>query len=104
MYSLPADLGTLPRFSSSDLVNFVDKNDARVFHPVQSLAGHLFHINESGFLLHNEVLDGFLDGHLALSFPCPQDTGQQVSDVDVHLLDALTRDDLEGGEATLWNF
>ncbi len=62
---------------------------------------HLVHVDQALLLFLDEVLEGLADLHLPLLGALAEDVGQHVLDVDVHLLDALVGDDLEGGHRFL---
>ncbi len=85
-------------FAPGDLIDFIEEDDAGVFHAVDGHAGDLVHINQPLLFFLDQVLEGFVDLHLPFLGALAENVGQHVLDVDVHLLDALIRDDLEGRE------
>ena len=70
-------------------------------HALDGDAGDLVHVDQALLFFLNQVLEGFVDLHLALLGALAEDVGQHVLDVDVHLLDALVGDDFEGREIAL---
>ena len=61
-------------------------------------ASDLVHVDQALLFFLDQVLEGFVDLHLPLLGALAEEVGQHVLDVDVHLLDALVGDDLEGRE------
>ena len=61
-----------------------------------AMRGHLVHVDQALLFFLDEVLEGLADLHLPLLGALAEDVGQHVLHVDVHLLDALVGDDLEG--------
>ncbi|GBC78231.1 hypothetical protein HRbin08_01718 [bacterium HR08] len=86
----------MPGFSSGDLINLVQEDDARLLDALQSDARHLLHVNELLLLLLDEIIHRLIHAHLSLLGAAgAEEAGDQLLNGDVHLLDALARDDLE---------
>src|ERR1700688_1178385 len=91
-------------FAARDLIDFVQKNNARVFYLVDGGARHLFHIDQALLFFLNQIFERLVDFHLPLFGPLAEDVRQHVLQIDVHLFDALIGDDLEGRKITLASF
>ena len=85
-------------FAAGDLVNLVQKNNARVFHTINRHTSHLIHVNQALFFFLDQVFEGFADLHLPLLGALAEDIRQHIFDIDIHLLDALIGDDFKRGE------
>ena len=64
-------------------------------------ARHLLGVHQPRLLLLQQDLAGLGHGQAAALGAAAEEAGQHVLQVDVHLLDALRAEDLEGGEALL---
>ena len=95
LHALTRDIRSVAAFASSNFIDLVKENDARIFHAVNGHAGNLVHINETLLFFLDQVLERFVDLHLSLFGALTEDVGQHVLDVDIHLFDTLIRDDLE---------
>src|SRR5207245_10629933 len=84
------------RLTAGHLVELVQEHDAVRLRAVDRLARHLARVDEAPFLLRLEDLARVLDRRLAPLLLAAEETRQHLLDVDVHLLDALVGDDLEG--------
>src|ERR1700688_58754 len=91
-------------FAARDLIDFVQKNNARVFYLIDGRARHLLHVDEALLFFLNQIFERLVDFHLPLFGPLAEDVRQHVLQIDVHLFDALIRDDLEGRKITLASF
>src|SRR5262249_154526 len=100
LYTFAGDVGAVTAFASGDLVDLVEEDDAGVFHAIDGHAGNLIHVDKALLFFLDEVLEGLVDLHFPLFSFLPEDVGQHVFDVDVHLFDALVGDDFEGRERT----
>src|SRR6266478_7292676 len=91
-------------FATGDLVDFVEEDDAGIFHAVDGSARDLLHVNEALLFFLNQIFKGFVYFHLPLLGALAEDVGKHVLDVDVHLLDALVGDDFKRREIALARF
>ena len=98
LYTFARDIGAVPAFAPGNLVDFVEKHDAGVFHAIDGGAGDLVHVDQALLLFLDQIFEGFVHLHLPLLAALPEYVGQHVLDVDVHLFDTLVRDDFEGRE------
>src|ERR1019366_8130700 len=96
LYAFAGDVGPVPAFASGDLVDLVEEDDAGVLDALDGDARDLVHIDQALLLFLDEVFEGLPDLHLPFLGAGTEDVGQHVFHVDVHLLDALVGDDLEG--------
>src|ERR1700690_2469782 len=94
----------MPAFAAGDLVDLIEKDDARVFHTVDGGARDLLHVDQALLFFLNQVLEGLINLHLPLLGALAEDIGQHVLDVHVHFLDALVGDDFKGREIALASF
>src|SRR5262249_40513967 len=101
LYTLAGDVGTVATFAAGDLIDLVKEDDAGLLHAIDRCTRDLVHIDEALLLFLDQVLEGFVDLHLALLRALAEEVGQHVLDVDVHLLDALIGDDFEVRHAAL---
>ncbi len=88
--------GAVAALAAGDLVDFVEEDDAGVLHALDRDARHLVHVDQPLLFFLDQVVEGFAHLHLPLLGALAEDVGKHVLDVDVHLLDALVGDDLEG--------
>jgi hypothetical protein len=63
----------------------------------------MVHVDQALFLFLDQVLERLVHLHLPLFCPLAEDVRQHVFDVDVHLLHALIREDLERRKIALAN-
>ena len=104
LHAFAADVGPVAGFAAGDLVDFIEKDDAAVLDALDGDARHLIHIDELLFFFLDQVIDRFGDLHLALLGPLAEESRKDIFDVDIHFLDALVADDLEGREVALLHF
>ena len=98
---LAADIGPVTAFTSGDLVDFVDKDDAGLLHALDRRAGDAVHVDELLLFFLCQVFERL--GHLQAArfrFPLKQ-ARQHVLEVDVDLFNRGAGDDLEGRERLL---
>src|SRR5208283_450521 len=96
LHALARDIRTMTSFASGYLVDFVDENNAHLLGALDGHAGELIHVQKLVFFLLDEIFEGVRHGHLALLFLLAKEAAEHVFQIDVHLLDALVGDDLEG--------
>ena len=101
LHAFARDIRTVSALAPGDLVDLVEEDDARLFHPVHRDALHLVHIDQALLLFLDQVLHRVADLHLPLLGLLAEDVRQHVLDVDAHLLHALVGDDLERRHALL---
>src|SRR5262249_52798797 len=90
------DIGPAPAaLAARDLVDLAQENDPRRLRALDRLAGDLAGIHEASFLLRLEDLARLGDGRLAPFLLAAEEPGEHLLDVDVHLLDALVRPDID---------
>src|SRR5207249_7485746 len=65
--TFPADIGSLPRFPSGDLVDLIYKNDSRFFHPLDGLFRDRVGVDELFLLLPEQMLAGLRERHATLA-------------------------------------
>src|SRR4029077_1229288 len=104
LHTFPRNIRAMPAFAAGDLVNLVEENDSGVFYAINRRPGYLVHIDEALLFFLDQVLEGLVNFHLPLLAALPEAVRQHVFDVDVHLLDALVRDDFERWEIALPDF
>src|ERR1035438_9894612 len=95
---------TMTTFAPGDLVDFIEEDDAGVFDAVDGSALDLLHIDQALLFFLDQVFKGLVDLHLPLLGALPEDVGEHVLEIDVHLFDALVRDDFKRGKITLASF
>ncbi len=95
LHALARDVGPLARLATGDLVDLVEKDDSVRLGPLDRDARDLVHVDQLVLLLLDEVLEGLLDRKAAHSRLAAEQVREDVLQVDVHLLDALRREDLE---------
>ncbi len=91
-------------FTAGDLVDFIEEDDAGVFHAVDGYACDLLHVDQALLFFLDQVLEGLVDLQFPLFGALAEDVGQHVLDVDVHFLDALIGDDFKRREIALAGF
>src|SRR6202047_2853862 len=91
-------------FTASDLVDFIEEDDAGVFHSVDGDTRDLLHVDQALLFFLDQVLKGLVDLHLPLLGALAEDVGQHVLEIDVHLLNALVGNDFEGRKIALAGF
>ena len=96
--------GPWPDSAAGNFVDFVDEEDAHLLDAIDCDASDLVHIDQPVFLFLNEVVEGLGNGHLPFLLLLAEHAGKHVLHVDVHFLDALIRDDFEGGHRALAHF
>src|ERR1700730_10934587 len=101
LHALAGDVGAMAAFAPGDLVDFINEDDAHLLGALGGDARHVIHVDELIFFILNQVIEGLGRGHLSFLLLLAEKAGKHVLDVDVHLLDALVRDDLERGHGAL---
>src|SRR5262249_25691890 len=101
LHALARDIRSVTAFAAGDLVNLIEKDDAGLLDAIDGDARDLVHVNQALFFFLDQVLEGLADLQLPLLGALAEDVGQHVFEIDVHLFDALVRDDLEGGHRAL---
>ena len=101
LHALAADVGAVAGLAASDLVHFVEEDDAAALDAFQRHPRHLVHVDQLLLLFLDEVIDRLADPHLALAAAAAEQAGQHVADVDVHLLHAGAAGDLKDGPLLL---
>src|SRR5258706_3075633 len=91
-------------FSSGDLVDLIQKDDAALLHTLYGYARDLVHIYEPLLFFLDQILERLRDFHLALLSALAKQVREHVLKVDIHLLDALIGDDLKVRHAALAYF
>src|SRR6516164_378294 len=99
LHTLAAHVGTVPSLTTGNLVDLVQKDNAGLLGVFYGNSRHLVHVDEAVLLFLDQVVHGLGHAHFALLGALVEESGQDILDVDAHLLDALGRDDLEGGKA-----
>ena len=99
LHSLATDVGSVARFPSGDLVQLVQENDAGLFRTLHGRPCHLVHVQQLLFLFLDQIVNGLGHAHLALFGLGAEKAGQDILDVDVHILDAGVADDFKSREA-----
>ena len=84
-----------------NLVDLIQKHDARILHAIDRHARHLIHIDQPLLFFLNQIFKGLIHLHLPLLGPRAEDVGQHILNIDVHLLDALVGHNFEGWEISL---
>ena len=82
-------------FAPCDLVDLIEKHDAGLLHAFDGRPRDLLHVDEPLLFFLDQVFESLADLHFALLRALAKEAGQHVFEVDVHLLRALIRDDLE---------
>src|SRR5258708_1888583 len=95
---------TMPAFTTRDLVDLVEEDDAGVFDSINRDARDLLHVNQALLFFLDQVLESFVDLHLPLLGALAEDVGQHVLEIDVHFLDALVGDDFKRRKIALAGF
>src|ERR1700674_1252167 len=101
LYAFTGDVGAMAAFAPGDLVDFINEDDAHLLGALGGDARHVIHVDELIFFILNQVIEGLGDSHFSFFLLLAEKAGEHVLDVDVHLLDALVRDDLERGNGAL---
>src|SRR5262249_41190786 len=97
--ALARDVGAATaRLAAGDLVDLVEEHDPGGLRPLDRLARDLAGVDQAALFLGLEDLPRLADRRLATLLLAAEEAGEHLLDVDVHLLDALVRHDLEGGE------
>src|SRR6185436_6985445 len=104
LHPFAGDVGAVPAFAPSDLVDLIEEDDARILDPVDRHARDLVHVNEALLLFLNQVFKRLVDFHFPLLGTLAEDVRQHVFNVDVHLLYALIANDFEGREIAFAGF
>src|SRR5205823_1613481 len=101
LYALSRNIRTMAAFAAGDLIYLIQEDDSCILHPINRHSRDLIHINEALLFFLNQVLESFIHLHLPLFRALAEDVRKHVLNVDVHLLDTLIGDDLEGREIAL---
>src|SRR6516225_1047579 len=101
LHSFAGNVWPVAALSACNLVDLVQKDDSRVFHTVDRSTGHLIHVNQPLLLFLDQVFEGFVDFQLTLFGALPENVGQHVLNVDIHLLHTLVGDDFKRRKAAL---
>src|ERR1041384_6685047 len=91
----PRNIGSLPTFSSSYLVYFIEEDYSGRFDAFDRKASDLIHIDQLLLLFLDEIFHCFVNAHLSRLRPAAKHVGKHVAKIDIHLFDALRRVDLE---------
>src|SRR6202012_252482 len=95
LHALARDVRPVAAFTPSHLVDLIQKNDAGVFHAVDSHTIHLIDVDQPLLLFLHQVFEGLAYLHLPLLGPLAEESGKNVPQVDVHLFLTLVSDDLK---------
>ena len=90
LHAFAADVRSVPGFASGNLVDLVEKDDAVLFDALDGDPRHLVHVDKLLLFFLDQVVDRLGDFHLPLLGALAEESGQDVLEVDVHLLDALS--------------
>ena len=83
---LPRDIGAVSRFTARDLVDLIDEDDPRLFHPLDRLPDHGIHVDELLGLFLGQEAQGLRDFDFPLLFLFREEPPKHLLDVDIHLL------------------
>src|SRR5437867_5394545 len=95
LHALAAHVGAVATLAAGDLVDLIEKDDAAGLHALERDPYHLVHIDELLLLFLHQVIKRLGNTQLALPGTLAEEIGQQVLEVDVHLLDSRVGRDLE---------
>ena len=104
LHAFARNVGAVTALASGNLVDFIQEDDAGVFHALDRDARDLVHIDQALLFFLDEILEGLTDLHLPFLGALAKDVGQHVFHVDVHLFHALVGDDLESGHRFFADF
>src|SRR5436190_16749125 len=93
----------MPAFTSGDLVDLIEKNDAGLLHTVDRRTGHAFHVNQLLRLLCRQVLESLGYRQAAAKGPSREHPGQHVPKVDTDFLDRRALNDLKRRHGAIAN-
>ena len=94
----------MARLAPGNLVDLVEKDDARILNSLDRRARHLVHVDEALFLFLHQVLHRLVDAHLASLRATLKQIAQHVFHVDAHLFDALWTSQLDHGKILFSDF
>src|SRR5947207_4655920 len=104
LHAFAGDIRAVAGFAASDLIDFIDEDDAHLLGALHSHAGDLVHVEELVFFFLDQVFESVGDAHFAFFLLLAEHAGEHVLDIDVHLFDALVGDNFERGYGALADF
>src|SRR5581483_1359812 len=104
LHALTRNVGPVAAFAAGNLINLIEKYDARLLHALDGDARNLVHINQALLLFLDQVFHRLANLHFALLGALAEDVGQHIFDVDIDLFHALVGDDFKGGEGLFPHF
>ena len=99
--ALARDVGAVAPLPAGDLVDLVDEDDPRGLRAFDCQAGDLIVVEQPVLLLLQDHLSCIDELQRLASRLGAEETRHQVLELDIHFLDALRREDLEGWRAPL---
>ena len=76
LHAFAGDVGAVAAFASGDFVDFVEEDDAGIFHAIDGQAGDLVHIDQALLFFLNQIFEGLVDLHLPLFGALAEEVGQ----------------------------
>ncbi len=97
LHTLARNIRPVSALASCNLVDFIQEDNSICLHALHSCARHLIHVDQASFFFLNQIIEGFGDFHLPFLGGSAKDIRQNILQIDVHLLRALSGDDSELG-------
>src|ERR1044072_933118 len=88
LHAFARNVRAATRLASGNLVDFIQKDDARGFNAFKRRARDGVHVDEPLFLFLHQVFHGLIDTHLATLASALKKIAEHVLHVDAHFLDA----------------
>ncbi len=85
--TLSADFRAPARFSSSDFIDLIQKNDSGLLHSFHSQTGHLVHVDQPFLFILEDMLPGLFHFDFPLFGLTTQESRNNLLDMDTDFLD-----------------
>ena len=104
LHALSRDVRSAVLRGAGDLVDFVNKNDAALLHPLLGAFGQGFLIHQLARLFLNQHVEGVADFHLAAAAARRKSLAEHILDLAAHLFHARNGENVDALTALLGHF